>query len=162
MTASPQPSSLTDNAQRTLLELTGKTVDELWPARLRREIPVAGSAEYRAEEARLAKLAQEFVDRNTLSSPEASMELSDDCAALPDALALLTDRQRTVIIRRFGLDGAPPRTLRQIGKELGRTYEAIRQIQDKALERLRHFFEHPGGRLKSASGAETNEVGGPG
>lgn len=50
---------------------------------------------------------------------------------------VLTERELNVIIRRFGLDDNTPRTLEQVGKEFNVTRERIRQIEAKALRKLR-------------------------
>ncbi|MDO4393889.1 MAG: RNA polymerase sigma factor RpoD [Bacillota bacterium] len=50
----------------------------------------------------------------------------------------LTEREKRVIIERFGLAGEPPRTLEQVGQEMGVTRERIRQIEAKAIRKLRH------------------------
>ncbi|MEX1162234.1 MAG: sigma-70 family RNA polymerase sigma factor [Nitriliruptor sp.] len=54
------------------------------------------------------------------------------------ALAQLHDRERGVIELRYGLDGADPRTLEEIGEVYGVTRERIRQIEKKSLAKLRH------------------------
>ena len=56
---------------------------------------------------------------------------------LPELLAILDPRERTIIFQRFGLDGARPRTLEEVGKKLGVTRERIRQLQVIALMKLR-------------------------
>lgn len=53
-------------------------------------------------------------------------------------LTKLSPRERTVLERRFGLTDEQPQTLEQIGSTLGLTRERIRQIEAKALARLRH------------------------
>jgi len=56
---------------------------------------------------------------------------------LADLLEVLDDREHAIILQRFGLDGARPRTLEEVGKKLGVTRERIRQIQNIALMKLR-------------------------
>ncbi|MCC7104461.1 MAG: sigma-70 family RNA polymerase sigma factor, partial [Chloroflexi bacterium] len=53
-------------------------------------------------------------------------------------LGTLSGRERRVVELRFGLDGDRDRTLSEIGDELGVTRERIRQIEAKALRKLRH------------------------
>ncbi|MEX2554431.1 MAG: sigma-70 family RNA polymerase sigma factor [Actinomycetota bacterium] len=54
------------------------------------------------------------------------------------ALGVLTTRESRIIQLRFGLTGQQPRTLEEIGRELDLTRERIRQIESKALSKLRH------------------------
>lgn len=55
------------------------------------------------------------------------------------ALEQLTTRQQLVITRRFGLAGCEPETLEEIGQSLNLTRERIRQIEEIAMKRLRHY-----------------------
>ena len=57
---------------------------------------------------------------------------------LEEAMASLTERERNVIKLRFGLDDGKTRTLEEVGKEFNVTRERIRQIEAKALRKLRH------------------------
>lgn len=60
---------------------------------------------------------------------------------LEEAMASLTERERNVIKLRFGLDDGKTRTLEEVGKEFNVTRERIRQIEAKALRKLRHQAE---------------------
>ncbi len=57
---------------------------------------------------------------------------------LDDVLDTLTDREKRVLELRFGIEDGRSRTLEEVGKEFGVTRERIRQIEAKALRKLRH------------------------
>ena len=57
---------------------------------------------------------------------------------LEEALSGLTERESKVLQMRFGLNGSKPLTLEEVGKNFGVTRERIRQIESKALRKLRH------------------------
>ena len=57
---------------------------------------------------------------------------------LDDVLNTLTDRERKVLKLRFGLQDGRPHTLEEVGQIFGVTRERIRQIEAKALRKLRH------------------------
>ena len=57
---------------------------------------------------------------------------------LGDVLSTLTSREEKVLRLRFGLEDGRPRTLEEVGKEFDVTRERIRQIEAKALRKLRH------------------------
>ena len=57
---------------------------------------------------------------------------------LADVLKTLTPREEKVLSLRFGLDDGNPKTLEEVGKEFNVTRERIRQIEAKALRKLRH------------------------
>ena len=76
-------------------------------------------------------------DRATMPPVEAaSRELLK--AQLIKVLSELSDRERRVLLLRFGLEDDRPRTLEEVGKEFNVTRERIRQIEAKALRKLRH------------------------
>ena len=57
---------------------------------------------------------------------------------MEDVLENLTVREKKVLQLRFGLEDGRPRTLEEVGQEFGVTRERIRQIEAKALRKLRH------------------------
>jgi RNA polymerase nonessential primary-like sigma factor len=67
-------------------------------------------------------------------------------------LDTLTENQREVIMRRFGLRGYERATLEDVGAEIGLTRERVRQIQVEALKTLRQIFESKGLSLESIFG----------
>ncbi len=65
---------------------------------------------------------------------------------IADLLRVLDDRERKIIMSRFGLDGGNSRTLEEVGEKFGVTRERIRQLQNIALAKLRRALrkrEHP-------------------
>jgi RNA polymerase primary sigma factor len=59
--------------------------------------------------------------------------------AVQGMLGRLNDRERQILVRRFGLSGTSEQTLEQLGKDLGITKERVRQIESRAQEKLRKF-----------------------
>ena len=77
--------------------------------------------------------------------PDENVPVPDEAAAftmlkeqLNEVLGTLTDREQRVLKLRFGLDDGKARTLEEVGKEFKVTRERIRQIEAKALRKLRH------------------------
>ncbi len=73
--------------------------------------------------------------------PEEQVELSLRSQALKEALRALTDRERQVVVLRYGLTDAEPKTLEEIGRRLGLTRERVRQIELDSLKRLASLRE---------------------
>ena len=104
----------------------------------------------------IQKISQEPVSLETPIGEEEDSHLGDfiqddnvpvpaDAAAftllkeqLVEVLSTLTDREQKVLRLRFGLDDGRARTLEEVGKEFNVTRERIRQIEAKALRKLRH------------------------
>jgi RNA polymerase primary sigma factor len=76
-------------------------------------------------------------DRNAIA-PQESTSRSILKEQIGEILSTLTERENEVIRYRFGLDDGWPMTLEQVGQKFGVTRERIRQIEAKALRRLRH------------------------
>ena len=73
--------------------------------------------------------------------PEEQVELSLRSQALKEALGALSDRERQVVVLRYGLTDAEPKTLEEIGRRLGLTRERVRQIELDSLKRLASLRE---------------------
>ncbi len=73
--------------------------------------------------------------------PDEQVEDSLRSQGLADALRSLPDRQRLVLIMRYGLDDAEPKTLEEIGRRLGVTRERVRQLEVEALKRMATLHE---------------------
>jgi RNA polymerase primary sigma factor len=118
---------------------------------------IAAEMELPAERVReIMKIAQDPVSLETPIGEEEDSHLGDfiqdehvmvpvDAATftllheqLMEVLDTLTEREQKVLKLRFGLDDGRPRTLEEVGKEFQVTRERIRQIEAKALRKLRH------------------------
>ncbi len=96
--------------------------------------------------------------------PEEEVEVSLRSQALRAALEALTDRERQVVVLRYGLADSEPKTLEEIGRRLGLTRERVRQIELDSLKRLAGLREmesvgcrrQPCGRPVPASGCSRN------
>ena len=79
----------------------------------------------------------DMVEGRTGATPEEAMEQLVQKEEVSELLESLSDRERQVIRLRYGLDGGKPGTLEEIGEQLGVTRERVRQIEARALEKLR-------------------------
>jgi RNA polymerase primary sigma factor len=104
----------------------------------------------------LRKMSQQMISLQSAAKPGGDTELVDFVAddeehapefetaqkllreAIADALHTLDERERDVLVMRFGLDGEEPRTFDAIGHRFNLSSERIRQIEFKALRKLRH------------------------
>jgi RNA polymerase primary sigma factor len=80
----------------------------------------------------------DFIPDEGGEAPSEAASLQMQKEAIEDVLGSLTERERRVLRLRFGLDDGRPRTLEEVGRDFNVTRERIRQIEAKALRKLRH------------------------
>ena len=126
----------------------------------------AGISRYRLEELRAAMVelrslsaptgdgggsVEDLVADERAESPFEAVAAGVERAALGEGLGRLTERERAVLQARFGLTGGAPRTLEDVGRDFDLTRERIRQIEAKALTKLRHPCSPPALRRLAAA-----------
>lgn len=90
------------------------------------------------------KTLSDTIPDQHVSDPVSLLQDSDMSASIDGWLTELTEKQREVLCRRFGLRGYETSTLEEVGREIGLTRERVRQIQVEALKRLKDIMELQG------------------
>jgi len=123
----PAETEVAEELQITVEKLREITKADQEPVSL--ETPIG-----KEEDSRLGDIIR---DQHTASPPATALQrmLCEDVNNLLETH--LTERERYVVRRRFGLDGGQQRTLEGIGHDMGVTRERVRQIEAKALNKLR-------------------------
>ena len=80
----------------------------------------------------------DFIEDQRGFEPVETISAEDLRTQLQDSLQSLSPREREVLTLRFGLEDGRPHTLEEVGQKFGVTRERIRQIESKALRKLRH------------------------
>lgn len=80
----------------------------------------------------------DLIETTDAVNPQEAVETSDLQKSINEALADLPPREQRILRMRFGVGGTSEHPLEEIGKVFGVTRERIRQIEAKALEKLRH------------------------
>jgi RNA polymerase primary sigma factor len=80
----------------------------------------------------------DFIEDKSAEDPSSRTAFGLLKAKLVDVLTSLSERERQVLELRFGLSDGYPRTLEEVGKQFRVTRERIRQIEAKALRKIRH------------------------
>lgn len=78
-----------------------------------------------------------LIEDTKFKNPEAAYIENNQKELVKEVLSSLGEREAKILRLRFGLDDNRPRTLEEVGKELGLTKERIRQIEEKALKKMR-------------------------
>jgi RNA polymerase primary sigma factor len=123
----PSPEELAEE-----LGMTAERVREIYkiaqhPISLQAEVGDGGESQF-----------GDFLEDTTAESPAEATGYSILKDKINDVLETLTERERTVLIQRFGLLDGKPKTLEEVGLEFNVTRERIRQIEAKALRKMRH------------------------
>lgn len=79
-----------------------------------------------------------LIEDTTFQSPTAQIEASDLFTTVNAVLDTLGEREADILRYRFGMKGDRPHTLEEIGQIYGLTRERVRQLEDKAMRKLRH------------------------
>ncbi|MDR3624143.1 MAG: RNA polymerase sigma factor [Chlamydiales bacterium] len=123
----PSPEELANE-----LGITAERVREIYkiaqhPISLQAEVGDGGESQF-----------GDFLEDTGVESPAEATGYSILKDKINEVLTSLTDRERTVLIQRFGLLDGKPKTLEEVGVEFNVTRERIRQIEAKALRKMRH------------------------
>jgi RNA polymerase sigma factor (sigma-70 family) len=84
-----------------------------------------------------AELGDVIEDRSVVSPSDVAAE-SLIPGEIKRGLTVLEDREREILIKRYGLNGGRPLTLEEVGEQMELTRERIRQIESRAMSKLRH------------------------
>ena len=114
------------------LGLTPERVREIYkiaqhPISLQAEVGDSGESQF-----------GDFLEDTTIESPAEATGYAILKDKINEVLETLTDRERTVLIERFGLLDGKPKTLEEVGLRFKVTRERVRQIEAKALRKMRH------------------------
>ena len=93
----------------------------------------------------------EMIEDERMKTPEDELVQHDMLKHVRQMLDTMDSREATVLRMRFGLDDLEPRTLKEIGEELGLTRERVRQIETEALARLADGLKDPRERLVTSN-----------
>ncbi|MDR2212813.1 MAG: sigma-70 family RNA polymerase sigma factor [Pseudomonadales bacterium] len=142
---------------RTALQLQGQLEREPTPAEVARRMQrpektvrklLSKQLHVCSTEAPLAEVPELCLLDTLAAAPEqepsAQLEECNLSSKLEQWLKLLSDKQREIIARRFGLYGFESATLDEVGKEVGLTRERVRQLQLEGIAKLRRIMERAG------------------
>lgn len=85
-------------------------------------------------------LAETLIDRST-DLPASVFEQSELLEELAQAIDNLSERDRLIVVKRYGLDGHRPHTLAEVATELGVSRQRVKQLEQAALDRIRKATE---------------------
>ncbi len=84
---------------------------------------------------------EDIIPDTNACTPDMIIEGSESINRLRGLINNLDEREQTILVMRYGLDGNRPKTLEEVSKTIGRTRERVRQIQMQSLKKLRMLIE---------------------
>ena len=114
---------------------TGLTLDSILAIRKYSQIPLSLEMPIGDED---SSQLGDFIEDKNFDSPDSVTVTNILREELIKSMDVLTEREQMILKLRFGLDDGRPRTLEEVGRVYNVTRERIRQIEEKALRKLRH------------------------
>ena len=130
--------------EEEISERTDITLDNIIAIKKYSQIPLSLEMPIGDEE---SSQLGDFIEDKNFDSPDNLTERNILREELVSAMDILTEREQMILKLRFGFDDGRPRTLEEVGRVYNVTRERIRQIEEKALRKLRHPARR--GRLDS-------------
>ncbi len=84
---------------------------------------------------------EDIIPDSAACTPDEIIEDSESIQRLRGLIHNLDEREKTILVMRYGLDGSRPKTLEEVSRIIGRTRERVRQIQMQSLKKLRAMIE---------------------
>jgi RNA polymerase primary sigma factor len=84
---------------------------------------------------------EEIIADAAANTPDEIIEDNENIQRLRALVQKLDERERRILVLRYGLDGGRPKTLEEVSRQIGRTRERVRQIQMQSLKKLRGLIE---------------------
>ncbi|MDD4890175.1 MAG: sigma-70 family RNA polymerase sigma factor [Phycisphaerae bacterium] len=105
-------------------------------------------------------LPETLADEHAADPGEAVLN-ADDLISVKSLFSRIDQRSATILKMRFGLDGEPPLTLKEIGEKIGLTRERVRQLERDTLKMLHEYMEQPERALEALDRAAASAAGQP-
>lgn len=103
---------------------------------------------------------EDIIPDTGAATPDSIIEDSESIQSLRRLIHRLDQRERTILVMRYGLDGNRPKTLEEVSKIIGRTRERVRQIQMQALKKLRTLIDEEGMESSQLEASDTAGISG--
>ena len=109
---------------------------------------------------------EDIIPDSSACTPDEIIEDSESIQRLRGLIHNLDEREKTILVMRYGLDGSRPKTLEEVSRIIGRTRERVRQIQMQSLKKLRvmiedETYDNDGNRQENDGNRQEEEIADP-